>query len=317
MEQGADLVGIASIDRFDGAPKSMHPASIFPDAKSVIVLGFRIPRGCFRGIEEGTYFNAYPAMGYAHINLFYAPNVLREVALYLEDKGYEAVPVHPFSTLFSAINHTTGEAKKNWSIPVAPDRPAPDVMIHFRLAAVAAGLGEIGYSGVFLSPQFGPRQRLCLLITDAPLEPDPMFEGKICDRCMRCVEECSGKAISRDKTASVEVAGKTQEWGKLDPIRCSIAYTGGTSETSPFLPPGLDLDELLKEGFEGGQKLRGTPFFAASQYSFHHNPAIEGARGCMRACMIHLEQTGKIKAQFKNPFRKRKTWVLPKRDRWP
>jgi len=29
---------------------------IFPDAKTCIVLAFRIPRGYFRGIEEGTYF---------------------------------------------------------------------------------------------------------------------------------------------------------------------------------------------------------------------------------------------------------------------
>lgn len=43
---------------------------------------------------------------------------------------------------------------------------------------------------------------------------------------------------------------------------------------------------------------------------YGYNPAIEGARGCIRACMIHLEQTGKIKNTFKNPFRKKAPWKL-------
>ncbi len=312
-ERGADLVGIASIDRFEGAPKEHHPASIFPDAKSVIVLGFRIPRGCFRGIEEGTFFNAYPIMGYSHINLDYAPKVMRELMVFLEDRGYEAVPVHPFHSLFSSIQHETGQIREAYSVPVAPDKPAPDVFINFRMAAVAAGLGEIGYSGLFLSPQFGPRQRFAIVITDAPLEPDPLFEGKICDRCMSCVRECSGKAISEDEVVKVNIAGKEQEWGKLDVLRCSVAYVGGVPETSPFLPPGVDFETLLKEGLMGGEKLRQMPFFQATQYSFHHNPAIEGAKGCIRACMIHLEETGRIEATFKNPFRKRKPWKLPER----
>ena len=73
---GADLVGIASMDRFEGAPEQTDPRFIMPRAKSMIVLGFRIPRGTLRGIEEGTYFLGYSAMGYAGINIVYSPTVL-------------------------------------------------------------------------------------------------------------------------------------------------------------------------------------------------------------------------------------------------
>jgi len=90
---GADLVGIASMNRFQGAPKQMDPRYIFPDAKALIVLGFRIPRGCFRGIEEGTYFSAYPSMGYGGINTVYGPIVLRELVCFIEDQGYEQFPI--------------------------------------------------------------------------------------------------------------------------------------------------------------------------------------------------------------------------------
>jgi hypothetical protein len=43
---------------------------------------------------------------------------------------------------------------------------------------------------------------------------------------------------------------------------------------------------------------------------YHHNPAIGGARGCIRACMIHLEETERISNTFNNPFRRRKPWRL-------
>lgn len=48
---GADIVGIASMDRFEGAPKQMDPRYIMPEAKSMIVMGFRVMRGSLRGIE--------------------------------------------------------------------------------------------------------------------------------------------------------------------------------------------------------------------------------------------------------------------------
>ena len=44
LDQGLDLCGIANIDRFEEARRNMHPASIFPEAKSVVVVARRIPR---------------------------------------------------------------------------------------------------------------------------------------------------------------------------------------------------------------------------------------------------------------------------------
>lgn len=166
LEKGADLVGIGSMDRFDGAPPGSDPRYIFPEAKSIIGLGFRIHRGIFRGIEEGTLFSAYPSMGYASINDVYAPMVLREVANFLEDHGYEAIP---YQNTMVRLGCGLGRA-------VSPEKPPPDVFLHFRIAGVICGMGEIGYSKLLLSPRFGPRQRLAFVITDAPLEPDPLLE---------------------------------------------------------------------------------------------------------------------------------------------
>ena len=302
---GAALVGISSMDRFEGAPKQQDPRYIFPDAKACIVLGFRIPRGYFRGIEEGTYFATYPAMGYGGLNQIYMPIVLRELTCFIEDRGFEAVPV-PNMYPGTAINFATQKHNPNRSVPVSEDKPNPDVLMDFRIAAFAAGLGEFGYSKMFLTPEFGPRVRFVAILTDAPLEADPIFNGKICDRCLKCVGACSGKAISPKETESIIVAGCKVEWGKLDVTKCSVAYRGGNSEYNPFIKPDADFKEYSQKycGRPDLDKVVGYPKL------YETNASLEGARGCIRACMIHLEERGVLKNRFENPFRTKKPWRL-------
>jgi hypothetical protein len=281
---GADLVGIAPMSRFEGAPKQMDARYIFPGAKSMIVLGFRIARGTLRGIEEGTLFSNYPSMGYAAINQIYGPMILWHMTRYLEDAGFETIPMLNANG-GEAINSVNGNFRRGWSRPVRADKPYPDVLVSFRLAAFMAGLGEIGWSKIFLTPEFGPRQRFALLLTDAELEPDPIFTGQICDRCKQCVRHCHGRAISADETVSVTVAGHTITWGKLDPLAC-------------------------EKGLQGGLEQELNPFEADYPRFYGYGRAIEGACGCIRACMIHLEERKRIKNQFKNPFRTEKQWEI-------
>ena len=90
LAAGADNCGIGSMDRFEGAPPEMDPRYIFPEAKSIVGMVFRIPRGVQRGIEEGTQFYQYPSMAYGGINEIFAPAVLYQVGQLIEDHGYEA-----------------------------------------------------------------------------------------------------------------------------------------------------------------------------------------------------------------------------------
>ena len=71
LSRGLDLFGVANIERFKNAPREYHPANIFPEAKSVIVVGKRILRGGWRGIEEGTYWPSYTFYDY-HRNALWA-----------------------------------------------------------------------------------------------------------------------------------------------------------------------------------------------------------------------------------------------------
>lgn len=70
--------------------------------------------------------------------------------------------------------------------------------------AIDAGLGEHGRNGLLLTPQFGPRQRLCKVFTSLPMEVDKPIDfgsGGYCDKCHACASSCPARAIPKgDRT---------------------------------------------------------------------------------------------------------------------
>ncbi len=299
---GADIVGIGSIDRWSTAPIQMDPKQIMPKAKSIIAMGFRVLRGSLRGIEEGTYFSNYSAMGYGGITYLYMPMTVINLSKMIEDAGYEAVPMGHQSD-WRAIDNL-GYMNEDYSRPVAPGKAAPDVMINLRIAAFLCGLGEIGYSKMLLTPEFGPRVRVGIIITELELEPDPIIEpGTLCNRCMACVRECPGNCIPKDRTIKANVGGYELEWADLDMAKCGEAFVGAERK------------EGDDERFDYYNDGKGT--HKPSEYSpFNHKPrnlyntgqAVCGAKGCTRACMVSLESRGVLKNKFENPFRTQKPW---------
>ncbi len=104
---------------------------------------------------------------------------------------------------------------------------------------------------------------------------------------------------------SIEIDGHTVEWANIDYTICSRYFCGGAPEKNPFM-----ITEEDKEGFQQpvsqGQRYKVGP-------TYGYGRALEGASGCIRACMIHLEEQGKLGNTFDRPFRRRPDWRLP----WP
>lgn len=316
---GADICRIGAMSGFEGAPKQMDPRYIFPDAKSIIGLGFRIPRGYLRGIEEGTFFSVYEFMGYSGMNWRYMPHVMRQIVCYIEDHGYEAVPL-PNWDAFAHKDYTDYAAPENrvkpfHSRPVAPDKPAPDVAISVRAAAVVSNLGEIGWSKMILTPEFGPFVRCVFIITEAELEYDkPILPGTLCDRCKLCARMCTGQAIPMDKSIKLKINGMEIEHADLDLPKCSNAYSGAVREFNPFWNPDFKMEdenfmnEYLSGKYYGSPRGTGGP--CPQIMHVRNNPAIEAGRGCLRACYAHLEAQGKLTCKFYKPFKRHKEWKL-------
>ncbi|HPO90577.1 MAG TPA: hypothetical protein P5239_06135 [Victivallales bacterium] len=301
---GADAVGIGNIERWKGAPIQMDPLQIMPECKSIIGMIFRVMRGSLRGIEEGTYFSNYSSMGYGGLTYLYIPLIVINLSKFIEDRGYEAIPMGHQSD-WRAIDNL-GYIKKNYSRPVALGRAFPDVMIHLRIAAYLCGLGEIGFSKMFLSPQFGPRNRIGIVLTDLKLEPDPIYNGpKLCNKCMACVKECPGGCIRKDKVVKIKLLGKEIEWSDIDMNKCDETFKGGKmvdyelSETERY----MENNPYYKRGWW-------TPFYRKPNNLYNTGQAVCGAAGCTRACMISLESRGVLKNKFHEKFRRRKKWKV-------
>lgn len=304
---GADVVGIGNIDRWEGAPLQMDPRQIMPEAKSVIAMGFRVMRGSLRGIEEGTFFSNYSAMGYGGITYLYMPMTVINLCKVIEDEGYEAIPMGHQSD-WRAINAVGRPGYGDYSVPARPGQAIPDIMVHLRIAGYLCGLGEIGWSKMLLTPEFGPRQRVGIVLTELELEPDPIYDGpQLCNKCMACVNQCPGKALKKDKSVKVTLAGNEVEWTDIDCDACNDAFVGGerTDEELPeedqYMPPRRG------KHFKRGSW---TPFFKKPPNLYKTGQAVCGARGCTRACMISLEKRGVLKNQFKSKFRRRPPWQI-------
>lgn len=308
-EIGIDKVGIANIERFDTVPPYMSPRAIMPNARSVIVFARRILRGCYRGIEQGTHWPSYQVFAYAGLTRLVHQGNYR-LGRFIEDHGYEAVPAPPAATL--------KEAGPRGAVPPGGKYPR-NINISLRIAAVLAGLGEMGWSKVLLTPEFGPRQRLGALLTDAELEPDPIRIGHICDGCKICVRDCPGNAVDAKKAVSFDAAGVHWECNDLKLGRCKLTHFGLNRVTSPHFVknfPGIYLPmeqqgNTWVEGWNFGHALfSALPTWQAfSAYPI----AICGARGCIISCMNHLEKRRRIKNLFRRNFTDEPPWRLPER----
>ena len=70
--------------------------------------------------------------------------------------------------------------------------------------AADAGLGELGRLGLLMTPEFGPRVRLAVVSTDAPLVLDrPLAFGvqDFCTACLKCADICPSRSIDRGPPA--------------------------------------------------------------------------------------------------------------------
>ena len=204
LDLGADLCGIASIDRFAAAPKGYHPTDVMPGCRSVISFACRFPAGALACTSH---------IPYTRVRNSITPRmdaIALEACMALDGLGILAAPV---PTNESQWDEATGRWRS---------------IVSQKHAAQAAGLGTIGRHTLLMTPRYGALVWLGAVLTDAELEPDPLLPS-LCTGCGRCVAVCPVHALDGEQidqqTCWDHAFGddpKTQAW-RISCHRCRDA----------------------------------------------------------------------------------------------
>ena len=187
-------MGVAEATRWEDPPflpwmpESFYPRSIYPDTRSVIVIGLPVHLPVLETTPSIYYHELYQTLNRLLDQYTY------EMAEWLNQKGYPSifVPRDGYGSLEVLLKN-----------PVA--------FFSHRHAAYLAGLGTFGLNNMILTPGYGPRIRFGSVFTSAILPPDPVMEKDLCTMCMACVEMCPSHALQ----------GETYPVGLTDTHACA------------------------------------------------------------------------------------------------
>jgi len=167
---GTFKVGVADSQKgFVEALDGCHPRDVMNDCRSVIVYAFNI------GIDQ------YTALDYEHNNIrlghLYRDWAGLQLITFLRKKGYDATEV-PREFV---------------------DDKNRIALLSFKLAAYEAGIGVFGRPSTIITPEYGPRINIGVVLTDAALKSDRRMEDfSPCENCDVCTKTCPVNAIKSD-----------------------------------------------------------------------------------------------------------------------
>ena len=244
VKLGADLIGVAPVSRYEHAPPLLSPQGHWPGSRNVVVVATHHTDGA---VEMGGRPSPHDCGPYNVQGTMNTRNerIAWHLAQFLERAGWRAMPM-PATNIWRFRPY--GEVTREF---------VPDISnIH---AAAAAGLGEIGWSGLLLTPEFGPRQRFCTLLTDAPLAATPLYDGPpLCDRCLMCAKHCMTQAFDKevDGECVVRIEDKVMRYANKSMWRCSWAEHFGLDLDLPkpdHITEEAIVEALAKHGRRGGE----------------------------------------------------------------
>lgn len=177
LPDGVDLVGVAPAERFADLPEDKKPAAFLPGVKSVIVIGSQLFQvltqrlTAFRKIGEVSFRDFYNAHNETVIHDLNQTGY--RLARFLTNQGYPSINIGQDLTDYRTITSA----------------------FSFKYAALQAGLGGIGKNGLLITPAHGPRVKLSAVLTEAPLEGDPLLNDDVCGECSICIKVCPSGAL--------------------------------------------------------------------------------------------------------------------------
>jgi epoxyqueuosine reductase QueG len=171
---GADLCGIAPVERFREAPKGFRPNDIYKNCKSVLVFAKKLPS------ESLFTSNCIPYTHVGNIMIQKVDWLGIEVCLRLESHGIRSVPI------------PSADPYEHWE----PERSYGRAILSLRHAGYLAGLGVLGKNTLLMNKAYGNMIQLGAVLVDVDLEGDTIatYEGCPSD-CQLCIDSCPQGAL--------------------------------------------------------------------------------------------------------------------------
>jgi epoxyqueuosine reductase QueG len=214
LENGAALVGIAPRERLASAPPSADPDYLLPSTHSIISFAIPLDRKVIRNYLSKREWLAHGADQKRIYQKIYT--IADRLVDFLKEKGFEAKGVEA-NNIYRPEPGGTDAINR---VVMVPD-------FSHRYAAVAAGLGRLGWSGNLTTPQFGSAVFLGSVLASAALEGDALLEEDPCEKCKLCTAVCPVEMIDKEEPVSVTIAGREHRYGKKgNNARCLIGCAG-------------------------------------------------------------------------------------------
>lgn len=171
---GARTCGIATPDRFRGAPAGFRPTDLYPECQSVIVFLKEMPPDIILSENPIPYTHAAYQL-YGELD-----RLGMDLCRALEAKGVHAMPV-PTDTPYL-----------HWE----PERSRGMGILSLRHAAVQAGLGFLGRNTLLIHEHFGNMVYIGAVLARASLQADPLRSDASCpEGCSVCLDACPVGAL--------------------------------------------------------------------------------------------------------------------------
>jgi epoxyqueuosine reductase QueG len=186
-ELGIKMVGFAPVSRWENPPEELPnkfnewipeefwPQSIYPEAKTVIVIGLPVQLPIVETAPSIYYHKLYETVNNALDLKAYG------ISNFLTEKGYPSIYIP---------RDCYGD------IDVLLEKPC--AFFSHKHAAYLAGLGSFGQNNVLLTPKYGSRVRFTSIFTQAEIDGDPVKPIDLCTKCLLCVKECPVRAIKEE-----------------------------------------------------------------------------------------------------------------------
>lgn len=175
FDNGVDLFGVASVDRFDMAPEGFHPKDIYSKAETVIVFAIQLP-------TETLY--AENPIPFTHVNTLgmqKMDSITYNISAELDKFGLKNVLI------------PTDDPYLYWDSEKQQGR----AILSLRHAGYFAGLGKLGRNNLLINKEYGSMIQIGAVLTAEKFESDPIAEYEVCPpNCRICLDHCPQTALT-------------------------------------------------------------------------------------------------------------------------